>query len=88
MEPVKFPQCNARYGPPEGYAESQIRTIHAFHGKAANSLDGDKIVIVAHKPSAEDIARINAGEPIFLTMVGGLMPHCLTTKFEEAINTA
>lgn len=88
MTPIPFPQANTRYRPPAGYAESQIRSVLAYEGKAPNSLDGDKIVVVAHKPSAEDIARINAGEPIFLTMVGGLAPHCLTTSFEEAINTA
>ncbi len=89
MESVKFPQCNARYGPPEGMAESQVRTIHAHDTRAlGGSTDGAHFVIVAHKPTPEDIARIVAGEPIFLTMMGGLAPHFLTTRFEEASNPA
>lgn len=89
MDPVKFPQCNARYGPPEGLVESQVRTIHAYEGTVERgSCEGCKMVVVAHKPTPEDIARIVAGEPIFITQIGGLAPHFLTTSFEEANNCA
>ncbi len=88
MTPVKFSQSNTRFGPPEDLEESQVRTIHGWTGEAGASCDGMKLVVVAHLPTPEDLERLNAGEPIFLSVLGGLPPHFLTTRFEEATNPA
>lgn len=89
MEQIKFPECNTNYGPPPDMVESQCRTIPAYQGEIkTGSLEGARIVVVAHKPNAAELAALNAGGTIFLTMVGGLSPHLLTTSFEEATNIA
>lgn len=89
MTPTNFPQANARFGPPETYDESQIATIYA-HNRViqGGTLDGDTQVIVAWKPSAAEAMEIFQGKPIYLSMIGGLAPHCLTTSFEDAIRSS
>lgn len=85
MTPIKFPECNKVYGPPPDLEESQCFSIPAYEGEViGGSVDGVKQVIVAWLPTDEDVDRIVAGEPIFLSMMGGLAPHFLTTSFEEA----
>lgn len=88
MEPFKFPQFNVRYGPPEGLEESQVRTIWAWHGQCGGSCDGLNLVVVAYKPTPEEIAHIVSGKPIFISQLGGLAPHFLSTSFEQATNPA
>lgn len=89
MQAVPFAQANANFGPPPDLEESQCRTIPAFLGTVQRgSCEGAKLVVVAHMPTPEELARLNAGQPIFLTMLGGLSPHMLTTSFEEATNPA
>ena len=89
MNPTNFKESNCRFGPPPDLAESQCMTIPAYKGKVARgSLDGSDIVIVAWKPSPEELAQLAAGQPIFLSMLGGLAPHFLTTDFNAANNPA
>ena len=38
MIPVHFDEANARMGPPEGMAESQVMTISAFVGEVKRAL--------------------------------------------------
>jgi len=86
MTPVLFPQCNAAFGPPSDLDESQCATIPAYVGEVKRgSVEGSKIVVVAWLPTPEELAIIKAGGPIFLSMMGGLAPHFVTTSFEEAI---
>jgi len=81
MTPIDFPQSNAKFSAPEGYTEEQVATIPAFIGQLyGGCVDGDKVVMVAWKPDEDEIADIVAGKPIFLCMMGGLLPHTLTTK--------
>lgn len=89
MNHVSFKQANKWFGPPPGLTEHQVRSIPA-HVRTVDrgSVEGSILVVVAHQPTDEDIARIVAGEPIFLSCMGGLPPHFLTTSFEEAINPA
>ncbi len=85
MSPADFPQANARYTAPRGYTEEQVRTISAFHGRTqGGSLDGDLMVVTAWQPTPGEAERIARGLPIFLTFLGGLPPHTVTTSFEEA----
>lgn len=86
MDPVEMPISNATYGPPAGYQESQVRTVSAYRGEipGPNSMEGDLFVVVAWKPSEEDLERLRQGGLIYMSMVGGLCPHFLTTNMEEA----
>ncbi len=84
MEPTDFPQANRRFGPPAGMDESQVQSVPAFAAEAVGgNLDGAAFVVVAWRPSAEDLAALNAGAPVFLSMMGGLAPHYVGVSFEE-----
>ena len=62
--------------------ESQVASIPAWVGSVdGGNCDGADVVVVAWQPSDEDVARIVAGEPVFLTVFGGLPPHCISTEF-------
>lgn len=82
MEPTTFKEVNHKFGPPEGMEESQVRTIPAYLGQINNgNLDGAPVVTVAWKPSEEELKQLIGGNPIYLTCIGGLPPHYLTTQF-------
>lgn len=84
MKPTQFPEANCSYGPPQGYDESQIRRVAAYKGQVkTGNLDGDVFVVVAWQPDAADLARLAAGNPIFFSCIGGLVPHFLTTDFND-----
>ena len=81
MTPCNFAEANITYGPPPGFAESQVQSIPACrYQMIGGSCDGVEMVVVAWKPDAEDLARLNAGEPVYLSCIGGLPPHFLTTE--------
>lgn len=86
MESVPFDMQNTVFGPPTGFTEGQIATIPAHLGEipGPHALEGSKFVVVAWKPSHEDLQCLINGGVIYLTMVGGLAPHFLTTRVEEA----
>jgi hypothetical protein len=85
MIPVSFPEANCKFGPPPDLAESQCMTIHAYRGKVVGgSVDGSDIVVVAWKPGADELKQLVAGKPVLLSMTGGLVPHFLTTNFNQA----
>lgn len=89
MTPTPFPEANANFGPPSDLEESQCATVRAYFGTIERgSLEGSKIVVVAHLPTADELADIMAGKPIFLSMLGGLAPHFLTTNFQSATSVA
>jgi len=90
MSPVKFEQSNCEFGPPSDLHESQCMRIPGFKGQVNNgkSVDGAPLVVVAWKPSEEELIRLKEGHPIYLSVIGGLFPHFLTTDFKEAINPA
>ncbi len=82
MEPSSFPESNVRYGPPPGMTEEQVATMDAFLGeRLGGPIDGSTVVIVAWKPSPEDLVLLNEGGLIYLTCIGGLPPHSLSTRF-------
>jgi len=87
MEAIKFSQANSVFKALSDLDESQCFSIHAYQRIIpSGNLDGAHQVIVAWKPSVLDLERINKGEPVFISMLGGLAPHFLTTSFEEAIS--
>lgn len=89
MNPVHFPEANARIGPPPGLTEAQVKTIYAHVGQAnGGSVDGARQIIVAWKPTDEEVARLSSGGLVFLSCLGGLPPHFLCTSFQEATHPA
>ena len=89
MTPVAFPEANSRYGAPDGLAESQVMTIAAFqHEVQGGSLDGHPQVVVAWMPSPEDLAVLNDGKPLYISMMGGLAPHYPSVDFYQATHPA
>ncbi len=86
MTPVTFPEANAHFGPPPGVADTQVVPIHAYSGVIdRGSMEGAQIIVTAWAPDADELARLNAGARIFLTFIGGLPPHMITTDFRQAI---
>lgn len=89
MMPTDFPESNKVFGPPADLVDSQCARIAAYVGEnKTGSCDGMPCVVVAWKPTALDLEALNAGANIFLTVLGGLPPHFLTTNFTEATNPA
>jgi hypothetical protein len=87
MTPATFPEANTKFGPHPDLSEEQCHTTPAFLGKVEQgSVDGANLVIVAWQPSLTDIERICDGGPIFLTCIGGLPPHFLSTDFQTALH--
>lgn len=85
MNPVDFPETNALFGPPNDLDASQVLSVPAYKGTVERgSLEGAVIVVTAWKPTPEEIVRIIAGQPIFLTFIGGLPPHYPSTCFHTA----
>jgi len=89
MIAMDFDEANTSYGPPPDLADCQCRTIAAFQGRVqGGSMDGETMVVVAWQPTDDERAALAAGGLVFLTMMGGLAPHFLTTSFEEATRVA
>lgn len=89
MNPTKFPQANAVFKTPPDLDESQCGEISAFvHIIRGGCVDGAHQTVVAWQPSEKEIADIVAGKPIFLSVLGGLPPHYLSTDFQSATNPA
>jgi hypothetical protein len=85
MNPSSPPVVNSTFGAPADLDESQVFALPALTGKIlGGNLDGVAFVAVAWKPTDEDIARILKGGLIYLTCLGGLPPHFLSTRFSEA----
>jgi hypothetical protein len=89
MEPVHFPEVNAKFRAPSDLSEGQCKTIPSYTGTVnGGSLDGMTIVVTAWKPTEWELEQLNAGNPVFLTCIGGLPPHMMTTSFHHAIRPA
>jgi hypothetical protein len=89
MTPTFFPEANKPFGPPIDMEESQVATVHAYIGEIKRgNLDGCMFVVTAWTPSEEELKELNAGSPVFLTCVGGLPPHFITTNFQNASSIA
>ena len=89
MTPQSFPQVNTHFGPPLDMSDEQVATIPAFRGQIqSGSCTGHNVVVVAWRPSEYELAEMKAGKPVFISMLGGLAPHFLTTDFTAALNPA
>lgn len=89
MTPTFFPEANKPFGPPVGMDESQVQTVHAYIGETTHgNLDGCIFVVTAWQPDAEELRQLMLGNPVFLTCIGGLFPHFITTNFKNASSIA
>lgn len=86
MTATTFPEANTVYRPPADLEESQCSSIAAFQDVVQRgSCEGTRLIVVAWQPSERELEDLKAGGPVFLSMLGGLQPHFLTTRFEEAV---
>jgi hypothetical protein len=86
MIPDQPPISNQVFVAPKGLDETQVHPIKAFIGiiPPGNSLEGSRYVVVAWKPTEQEIREIFEGGLVYLSCLGTLTPHFLTTKFSEA----
>lgn len=85
MIATEIDPCNCVFRPPPDLDESQCHSITAYRFEIKQgNLDGQEGVAVAWKPDADDIRRISEGGVVYLTMIGGLIPHRLSTTWEDA----
>lgn len=69
--------------------EEQVQTVPVFvHDIEGGSCDGFRQVAVAWQPNAEDLQKLNNGGLVYLSVIGGLPPHFLSTDFRDATNPA
>jgi len=70
----------------------QIKQAVAGHSYDAfidgGSLDGMIQIVVAWVSDAVELARLNAGAPVYLTVLGPLPAHMLSTDFQTATHPA
>ncbi len=89
MIPATFPEANTSFKAPPDLHENQVATIPAYCGPIpGGSMDGERMIVVAWVPTTEELNDLNEGAPVFLTVIGGLPPHFLTTDFRNATNPA
>lgn len=62
MTPHEFPGCNVNAAPPPGF-EEMISPLVGFHN--------GRTWVTAWLPSPEDLEKLNAGEPIFVSVMSG-----------------
>lgn len=62
MELFKFEGVNLEAAPPRGF-EEMISTLVGFHN--------GRTWVTAWHPSPEDLAKLNAGEPVFVSVMSG-----------------
>jgi hypothetical protein len=87
MTPVNPPIYNQVFTAPGDMDASQVESIQAFVGEIppGNNLDGASFVVVAWQPSQEELIELlQRGGPIYLSCLGTLPPHFLTTEFSIA----
>jgi len=81
VTPCEFAEANVIFGHPPNLEESQCASIPACaYQMVGGPLDGVEMVVVAWKPDAEDLKQLNEGSPVFLSIIGGLPPHFLSTS--------
>lgn len=86
MRSIDFPEANAHFDQPKAIPPHGPDQIPAYEGSIAGGpLDGMPITITAWKPSAKDLAAMNAGNPLYLTVIGCFIPPLsLSADFESA----
>jgi len=87
MNPVSFKQANGVFGPPPELTKEQVCPIPVFVGQVmGGSCDGCTAVVVAWEPDEADLTALNQRGLIYLSCLGSLPAHTLTTSFESAVH--
>lgn len=85
MIPTTFPQANGNHGAPKDVNEDNVRRMPSFTGNIQGGpFDGSQMVIVAWKPTLADLVNLNNGGCVFVSVIGQLSPHYVSSTFEEA----
>jgi hypothetical protein len=86
MNNVDHPLWNTDIGPPKGLEESQVHRVKAYQGTVPgpHAIEGLPFTAVAWKPSKEELQDLLNGGNVYLTVIGGLPPHFLTTNIEHS----
>lgn len=89
MTCVGFPEANTVFRAPSDLEESQCSAAPAYKGAVARgSVEGATIVVTAWQPSPAELEQLRNGGLVYLSVLGGLPPHFITTEFNQAINPA
>ena len=86
MTPVSFTQSNHVFGSPSDLPGSCIDIEAHLSVVEQGIFEGTRRVVVAWKPTDEDLKKLLAGASIYLTCMGGLPPHFMSTSFEDAVS--
>lgn len=85
MTPAKPPITNCVFTAPEDLDVSQVESIHAYRESIpTGNLEGATFIVVAWKPSPAELQELNEGGLIYLSCLGSLPPHFITTNFGQA----
>jgi hypothetical protein len=87
MTPGIPPNHNRVFVAPEGMSAEQVSAMSAFQGTLSqpqSNLDGADFIVVAWKPSPEEVKAIQEGGMVYLSCLQILPPHFITTSFSEA----
>ena len=83
MNPSSFPEANGTLGPPLGVPEAApdqsgygVASLIVWRGTFT---DGDPGVISCWKPTADDLERLNRGEPLWMCCVARSIPPTILT---------
>lgn len=71
MKPIQTAQCNAVLAAPPGCTIEECKSLAVMRGHFPN---GTQVVVSFWKPDAEELAQLNAGEPVTLLLWGETMP--------------
>jgi len=81
-----FPEANQKFTAPPDMDPSQVSTAEAYVGSIlGGNLDGHTVIVVAWKPTTEELEDLNNGGLVYLSVLGGgLPPHFVCTQFPMA----
>lgn len=86
MKPATPPVSSTVFKAPNSLDESQVHAIAAYKNviPPGSNLDGAAFVTVAWRPTPEELIELNNGGLVYITTIGGLLPHFVTTSFSVA----
>lgn len=70
MDPVKIEGANLVLGKPSNWTDRECGSLHAYRDTA----DGVTITTSAWKPTPDELAAINSGATVYLTVWGQAHP--------------
>lgn len=87
MIPQEFEQSNVILGPPKGLNETHVKSLPMFRGETKQGpFEGGEFFVSVWKPTPLELEQLVEGGFVYLTMLGNVPPHVLTTSFEAATN--